>query len=266
MDMVDEPTHALTSRFCTRVFKQFTMPKFSHRLFVMFHSHNLHPALPFKYQMDPIDDLQPSTSTTSSPAASSNSAADAPGEGSSNTYPHGSGPQQYGRNVRGSAFDSGASTSTHGALGPTSAHRAHGAAAAQSAAALDAVRSESPADTRTGSMATSKDDEDSSNAASSDCKSPGQRYVNCEVRVLGARCSVGSMGWWLAAERRAPSGKCVPGLCEFMCKCYFYRNFLCSKLIHINVTHFRVAVWLWWSMGLCKFFMIFSSKCTPPER
>lgn len=34
-------------------------------------------------------------------------------------------------------------------------------------------------DTRTGSMVTSKEDEeDSSNAASSDCKSPGQRYVN----------------------------------------------------------------------------------------
>lgn len=37
----------------------------------------------------------------------------------------------------------------------------------------------SPGDTRTGSMATSKEEEDdSSNAASSDCKSPGQRYVN----------------------------------------------------------------------------------------
>ena len=37
----------------------------------------------------------------------------------------------------------------------------------------------SPDDTRTGSMATSKDEEDdTSNAASSDCKSPGQRYVN----------------------------------------------------------------------------------------
>lgn len=35
----------------------------------------------------------------------------------------------------------------------------------------------STADTRTGSMATSKEEEDSSNAASSDCKSPGQRYV-----------------------------------------------------------------------------------------
>lgn len=36
----------------------------------------------------------------------------------------------------------------------------------------------SPGDTRTGSMVTSKEDEeDSSNAASSDCKSPGQRYV-----------------------------------------------------------------------------------------
>lgn len=35
------------------------------------------------------------------------------------------------------------------------------------------------AQTISGSMATSKDDdEDSSNAASSDCKSPGQRYVN----------------------------------------------------------------------------------------
>lgn len=35
------------------------------------------------------------------------------------------------------------------------------------------------AETQSGSMATSKDDdEDSSNAASSDCKSPGQRYVN----------------------------------------------------------------------------------------
>lgn len=33
----------------------------------------------------------------------------------------------------------------------------------------------SPGDTRTGSMATSKEEEDSSNAASSDCKSPGQR-------------------------------------------------------------------------------------------
>lgn len=36
----------------------------------------------------------------------------------------------------------------------------------------------SPGDTRTGSMVTSKEEEDSSNAASSDCKSPGQRYVN----------------------------------------------------------------------------------------
>lgn len=36
----------------------------------------------------------------------------------------------------------------------------------------------SPGDTRTGSMATSKEEEDSSYAASSDCKSPGQRYVN----------------------------------------------------------------------------------------
>lgn len=36
----------------------------------------------------------------------------------------------------------------------------------------------SPGDTRTGSMVTSKEEEeDSSNAASSDCKSPGQRYV-----------------------------------------------------------------------------------------
>lgn len=39
----------------------------------------------------------------------------------------------------------------------------------------------SPGDTRTGSIVTSKEDEeDSSNAASSDCKSPGQRYVNME--------------------------------------------------------------------------------------
>lgn len=36
--------------------------------------------------------------------------------------------------------------------------------------------------TTTGSMATSKgDEEDSSNAASSDCKSPGQRYVNLRL-------------------------------------------------------------------------------------
>lgn len=34
----------------------------------------------------------------------------------------------------------------------------------------------------TGSMVTSKEDEeDSSNAASSDCKSPGQRYVNIKI-------------------------------------------------------------------------------------
>lgn len=37
----------------------------------------------------------------------------------------------------------------------------------------------SPGETQTGSGVTSKEDEeDSSNAASSDCKSPGQRYVN----------------------------------------------------------------------------------------
>lgn len=36
----------------------------------------------------------------------------------------------------------------------------------------------SPGDTRTGSGVTSKEEEeDSSNAVSSDCKSPGQRYV-----------------------------------------------------------------------------------------
>lgn len=42
----------------------------------------------------------------------------------------------------------------------------------------------SPGDTRTGSMVTSKEEEDSSNAASSDCKSPGQRYVNMQKKIL----------------------------------------------------------------------------------
>lgn len=48
----------------------------------------------------------------------------------------------------------------------------------------DTTLSPNSAETQAGSLVTSKEDEeDSSNAASSDCKSPGQRYVNHFVFV-----------------------------------------------------------------------------------
>lgn len=58
-------------------------------------------------------------------------------------------------------------------------HHHHGQPSHLSPKSETAPSAGGEAHTNAGSMATSKEDEeDSSNAASSDCKSPGQRYVN----------------------------------------------------------------------------------------
>lgn len=53
-----------------------------------------------------------------------------------------------------------------------------GGAQLHSANALGPAQATRSPDTQTGSMVTSKEDEEDSTAASSECKSPGQRYVN----------------------------------------------------------------------------------------
>lgn len=76
----------------------------------------------------------------------------------------------------------GSSTSTHHHHGQT----AHGQT--QISPKTETVLSPTGAEaqtTTTGSMVTSKEDEeDSSNPASSECKSPGQRYVNHSIHFI----------------------------------------------------------------------------------
>lgn len=69
-----------------------------------------------------------------------------------------------------------------GGGGGTSAHHHHATTLLNPKAEATSPMSGDAHANLSGSMATSKEDEeDSSNAASSDCKSPGQRYVNVNL-------------------------------------------------------------------------------------
>lgn len=82
----------------------------------------------------------------------------------------------------------------------------------------------SPGDTQTGSAITSKEDEeDSSNAASSDCKSPGQRYVNL---LLHCFHNVFFLYFFFCLEGVfVLLGFCLFFFCYFCCCCFCWNLF-----------------------------------------